>query len=189
MPTLSNVFIEKLECPITIKKVNKAIENMPMGKSPGPDGPTNAYYKKFNTILVSPLCSHFNKIMALNPLSTEALLAYVTVLPKPGKDPNYCVNYRPISLLNSDIKILAKILALRLQDHIVQLVHYDQTGFMRGRETRENTIRALQILHWMENGPDKIPRIALSMDAEKAFDRVKWGFMMEALKGVSLRRG
>lgn len=114
-------------------------------------------------------------------------MAYITIIPKEGKDPQYCANYRPISLLNSDIKkLLAKILAMRLQEHIGDLVHPDQTGFVKGREARDNTIRALHLLHWIQYGPEKAPRIVLQMDAEKAFDRVNWGFMKEVLKGVGL---
>lgn len=57
---------------------------------------------------------------------------------------------------------------------------------MKGREARDNTIRALHVLHCMQHGPDKAPRIVLSMDAEKALDRVNWGFMIEVLRGVGL---
>lgn len=159
---------------------------LPLGKSPGPDGLTNLYYKKFLSVLVVPLCNYFDSINTTNPLPLKALLAYITVLPKGRKDPQHCANYRPISSLNSDTKLLAEILALRLQEHIGELVHPDQTGFMKGREARDNTIRALHVLHWMQHGPDRAPRIILSMDAKKAFDRVSWGFMIEALRGVGL---
>lgn len=135
-----------------------------MGKSPGPDGLMNVYYKKFTPLLVAPLCSYLNKITASNSLPQEALLAYVTVLPKPRKDPQYCVNYRPISLLNSDTKFLAKILALRLQSHIVQLVYFDQMGFMKGRKTRDDTIRAIHVLYWKQNRPEKTQRISTCLD-------------------------
>ena len=70
--------------------------------------------------------------------------------------------------------------------HIGDLVYPDQTGFMKGREAKDNTIRALHLLHWMQHGPEKAPKIVLSMDAEKAFDRVNWGFMSEVLRGVGL---
>lgn len=93
LPALSPRIIEKLEGPITIEGISKAIGNLPMGKSPGPDGLTNAYYKKFVHILAIPLCSYLKKITASNPLPPEALLPYVTVLPEPGKDPQYCANY------------------------------------------------------------------------------------------------
>ena len=94
---------------------------------------TYLYYKTFSENLGAPICDYFNLINILNPLPPEALLAHITVLPKPGKDPQHCANYRPISLLNSDTKLLSKILALRLQDHLVKLVHPDQTSFMKGR--------------------------------------------------------
>lgn len=92
-----------------------------------PDGFTNAYYKKCISTLAFPLCSYFNSITVSNPLPPEALLTHVTVLPTLGKDPQHCASYWPISLLNSDTKLLAKILALRLQDCIVKIVHLDQT--------------------------------------------------------------
>lgn len=183
MPTTA---LEEMERPISVKELGKVITALPMGRSPGPDGFTNMYYKKFLSILLYPLCSYFISITSSNPLPPEALLAHVMVLPKPGKDPQHCTNYRPISLLNSNTKILAKILTLRIQDHIVKLVHPDQTGFMKGCEARDNTIRALHILHWTQNGPDQTPRVILSMDAEKAFDRVNWAFMTGVLREVGL---
>ena len=146
LPTLPLRIIKKLEGPITTEEICKVIKNLPNGKSPGPDGLTNVYYKKYSEILVMALCNYFNKLTDSNPLLPEALAAHVTVIPKAGKDPQFCANYRPISLLNSDTKLLAKILAIRLEDHLAQLVHRDQTGFMKGRETKDNTIRALHVL-------------------------------------------
>lgn len=60
--------------------------------------------------------------------------ALFVVLPKPDKDKLLCGSYCPISLLNSDVKVLAKILALRLQKVILHLVHRDQTGFIAWEE-------------------------------------------------------
>lgn len=68
----------------------------------------------------------------------------------------------------------------------MKLAHSDQTGFMNGREARDNTIQALHILHWMQHGPDKALRVTLSMDAVKAFNRVNWVFMIEVLRGMGL---
>lgn len=180
MPALPSVVIEEIECPITTEELGRVIATLPIGKSLGPDGLTNVYYKKFISRLASPLCGYFNSINASNPLPPEALLAYITVLPKPGKDLQYSANYRPISLLISNTKLLAKILAIRLQDHIVKLVQIKRVLW---RAVKLETICALHILHWMQHGPDKTPRVALSMDAEKAFDRVNWVFMIEVLRG------
>lgn len=57
---------------------------------------------------------------------------------------------------------------------------------MKNSEARDNTIRALHILHWAQEGPEQIPRVVLSMDAEKAFDKVNWAFMQEVLREIGL---
>lgn len=64
--------------------------------------------------------------------------AVIVVVPKPGKDPELCFSYRPISLLNVDAKILAKVLVTRLNAVILSLMHGDQTGFMPGKGTDIN---------------------------------------------------
>lgn len=89
---------------------------MQSGKSPGPDGFPSEFYKKFSTqlmlLLTSVLCDSL-KIGSLPPTFNQAC---ITLIAKKGKDPEDCASYRPISLLNSDVKIFAKVLAGRLED-------------------------------------------------------------------------
>lgn len=75
--------------------------------------------------------------------------ALIVVLPKPEKDKLKCGSYRPISLLNSDVKVLLKCLAIRLKKVIFHLVHPDQTGFMPGKSTYDN-IRRLYLHTYQE---------------------------------------
>ena len=79
-----------------MEEVESVVSLLPSGKSPGPDGFTNQYYKvMFNTI--GPhLCTYFNAVTRDSPLPPEALLAHIVVLPKQGKDPRQCASYRPI---------------------------------------------------------------------------------------------
>lgn len=87
----------------------------------------NVYYKKFLSTLIHLLYRYLNSITASNALPLEAVLAHVVVLPKSGKDLQHYTNYRPISLLNSDIKIFSKILMFALVlEHFLCMV--------RGRE-------------------------------------------------------
>lgn len=78
------------------------------------------------------------------------------------------------------------MLAVLLQDHVAALVHPDQTGFIVGHETRDDTFWALHFLHGAQKGPARVPCLVLSMDAEKAFDPIKWVYMAELLHGLGL---
>lgn len=75
------------------------------------------------------MCSYMNGIGAKWELRREALEAAITIIPKEGKDASTCSSYRPISLLNADVKLFAKILAGRLKTVINDLVHTDQSRF------------------------------------------------------------
>lgn len=92
------------------------------------------------------------------------------MIPKEGKDPKQCGSYRPISLLNADLKIFSKIIAMRLQQQLPSLIHQDQVGFVPTREARANTIKVLNSMHIANS--TKTPCVFLGTDAEKAFDLV-----------------
>lgn len=75
----------------------------------------------------------------------EMLRAYVVTLPKPGKDPTMPANFRPILLLNTDLKIYAKLIDKWLMDILPSLVHQDQMGFVKGRQYAHATRRIVNI--------------------------------------------
>lgn len=96
-----------------------------------------------------------------------------------GRDHTDPANFRPISLINVDSKILAKVLAIWLETVLPYITHSDQVGFIKGRSSTDNLRRLLHLM-WL-NSSNTAPVVADSLDAEKAFDRVEWGFLHSAL--------
>ncbi len=106
--------------------------------------------------------------------------ASISLLLKKDKDPLSCSSYRPISLLNVDVKILAKVLALCLESVLPTIISSDQTGFIKNRQSFFNIRRTLNILY--TSSSSQCPEVLLSLDTEKAFDRMEWGCLFYALQ-------
>ncbi|KAL1246966.1 hypothetical protein QQF64_034287, partial [Cirrhinus molitorella] len=90
----------------------------------------------------------------------------------------------PISLLNVDYKILAKVLARRLESILPKVINPDQSGFVKSRHGSDNVHRALNAIHYFHT--QKKASMILSLDAEKAFDRVEWPFLFFVFEKIGL---
>ena len=118
---------------------------MQRNKSPGIDGTPPQLYITFWDKL-GPLMLDMVRISIDEGFSRDVNLALISLLLKKDKDPVDCASYRPLSLLNADLKIYAKVLARRIQDHMPKLVNCDQTGFIKGRMAADNVRRLLHVV-------------------------------------------
>jgi hypothetical protein len=87
-------------------------------------------YQTFKEDLISIFLELFHKTEREEPLSNSFYEATITLIPKPHKDPTKKENIRPISFMNIYTKILNKILANRIQEHIKTIIYHDQVGFI-----------------------------------------------------------
>jgi hypothetical protein len=128
--------LHALEIPFTEHEIEEVIKNLPNDKSPGPDGFNNEFIK-----CCWPIIGHDIKKLIKDfyeeKISLESINStFITLIPK-FDNPTTANDFRPISLLNSVLKIITKLLANRLQKIILKLVHKNQYGFLKERSIQD----------------------------------------------------
>ena len=164
--------------PISMEECAEALRDMNSGKAPGLDGFPVEFYRKFWDLIGPDLLEVFNFSFSNGRLPFSQRSGGITLLYKKG-DVLDVRNWRPITLLCADYKILAKVLANRLLKVIATVVSPDQTCSVPGRFIGTN-IRFLRDLVYYANVKG-IGGAVISLAQEKAFDRVDWSFMLDVL--------
>ena len=170
---------DSLDDPLSLEEITGSLRKMQNNKAPGPDGFPVDFYKKFSAQLAPLLLDMFNDSLKNGTLPPTLRQASISLILKKGKKAEDCSSWRPISLLNADVKLLAKVLANRLDPCLPGIVSIDQTGFIRGRQLSSNIRRLLNIVLSPAVSPDA--EMIVSLDAEKAFDRVEWDYLFFTL--------
>lgn len=175
LPVLSEVERTEMESPLTLEELQRAVAELSGKKSPGPDGLPLEIYKQYGEVLLPELLEVLEEAAKEGRLPSSTTEANIVVIPKEGKDQSEVSSYRPISLLCSDVKIIARALASRLNKCIAKLVHLDQSGFIPGRSTSTNIRRAYLNLQVPTENTGS--RAILSLDTAKAFDSLEWEYL------------
>ena len=137
---MSTFDLHDLETPFSLEEIKKAIDDMPSGKAPGPDGFSRGVFRACWKIIKSDLHAVFHQLYNLDSRGLRRInSALIVLLPKKG-DAASISDYRPISLIHSVVKLFTKILARRLAPKLDLMVDHCQSAFIKGRCIQENYI-------------------------------------------------
>ncbi|KAL5573135.1 hypothetical protein UlMin_022732 [Ulmus minor] len=180
---------EQLDGRFDAEDVRTAIFQMAPSKSPGADGMSALFYKKYWPIVgeeVTTACLGFlNEGLDLGSIN-ETL---ITLLPK-VKCPTHMTEFRPISLCNVLYKIISKMLATRMRSVMNSIISEEQSAFIPGRLISDNAIIGFECLHALKRRRSKKKGfLALKLDMAKAYDRVEWSFIREVMKKLGFSEG
>ena len=180
IPKLSNDDRTSCEGKLTLHECWEALKSISSSKSPGNDDLTIEFYVCFFKDVGQHLIDALNLSFDYGILSTSQRQVVITLVEKKGKDKRYFKNWRPISLINVDTKILSKSLALRITKILSCLIHSDQTAYVKDRYIGESVRLINDVLEFTDH--EKIEAILFLADFEKAFDSIDHSFLFSALE-------
>ena len=171
---------DMLERPITKEELRSSLFDMKLNKSPGIDGLTVEFYQYFWHEIDDLYHSALMRALDMNQLHLSARKGIISLLPKKNRNLKLLKNWRPLTMLSIDYKILAKTLATRLKQVLPYLISMDQTGFMEGRQITNTIRKTIDIIQYCEKHNQK--GYILNLDYEKAFDRLELTAIIGSLK-------
>lgn len=177
LPKISLKQKESLNSLLSLTEFREAVKASSNNKAPGPDGFPVEIFKLFPKLTEK---LHECYIASKGLLLTKINIGKLVLLHKKGSK-DTLDNYRPLTMLNTDYKIIAKTLAERLQEILPSIIHPDQTGFIRGRSIKANILDA--ILASQHKSPYSA---ALLLDLTKAFDRVNHNWLRTVMDHFNL---
>ena len=180
IPTISEQ--HKLECEkaLSLEDLETSLFKMSIGKSPGNDGLSVEFYKTFwddiKNVFFESVC--YSRLVG--ELSISQRQAIIKLIEKKDKDKRFIANWRPISLLNVDTKIISKSLASRFIPILPTIISADQTAYVKGRYIGESIRLISDILECSDK--HNVAGYLLTVDLEKAFDSVDHTFLISCMK-------
>jgi hypothetical protein len=177
---LDNNEKETFDEDINLDEISKVIKILKPNKFPGEDGVISEFYQLFWQDIKNEFFEVIEFFFKFEyTLSASQYKGVLTLLHKGGEREDL-KNWRPLTLLNCDYKIISKLLAERLKNVLTKLIHPDQKGFVKGRNISEANRMIQDIIQYADEENEE--GIIVFLDQQKSFDRVEWGWVDFVLK-------
>ena len=168
-----------LDKDIESHEIVTAVKSLKAKKSPGEDGIIAEFYQLYWDLIKTEFTSLVNEIFSVTSLCNSQSKGMISLLFK-GGDRENIRNWRPLTVLNCDYKIIAKILSTRLKIVLPKIIHSDQKGFVSGRNISHANRLIQDIIHYVDSEDEE--GVIIFLDQQKAFDRIEWGWVKACLK-------
>lgn len=162
-----------LVAPFSMMENEAVVRDSDGSKSPGPDGYNFAFIKEFWYLIKNEVRIMFDQFHANEVLPKGMFSYFVTLIPKVSS-PMELKEYRPISLLGSLYKLLAKVLARRLAAVMNSIISPTQSAFLKGRHLVDGVLVVNELVDYAKKAKKEC--LIFKVDFEKAYDSVDWGF-------------
>jgi hypothetical protein len=175
---LTQSMVESLQRPIAMGELQKALANMAFGKSPGPDGITVEFYRSLWPVFGEEYLAMLQTAISRGSLPHGVTEGLIVLLHKGGARSSLN-NWRPITLLNVSYKLFTKVLQMRLQPVLMELISPDQSAFLPMRYILDNIFLTQETISYAKQSNQ--PLLFLKLDFSKAYDKVDLRFLFQAL--------
>ena len=183
IPKLSDEQKVLCEGEITSEECALLLESFESNKPPGNDGIPIEFYRKFWPLISDPFIQCANECFEKGEMSCSQKQAVITLIEKKRKDRSFLENWRPISLVNVDAKIMSKAIATRIKNVLPNIIHHNQTGFIKDRYIGETVRSIFDIMDFTVE--ENIPGLMIFIDFQKAFDSLEWNFLQSCLESFN----
>lgn len=171
---------------INEEEIEEVIDQLKNGKSPGLDGLTSEFYKVFKHVLIPILHNLFADTFKQKKMSESMKTGMIKIIYKNKGDKDHLKNYRPLSMLNTDYKILAKIMANRLKKVIPNIITTNQAYGVLNRDISDIVTNIRDLMWYMKEKGEG--GYLISIDLEKAFDRVEHKYLFDLIEKFGFGR-
>ncbi|GJX19256.1 RNA-directed DNA polymerase, eukaryota [Tanacetum coccineum] len=169
---------DDLELMVSNDEIRKAVWGCGENKSPGPDGYTFEFFRKFWTTIGPDFCSAVQWFFEHGAFAAGCNSSFVTLIPK-ILNPKLVSDFRPISLIGSIYKVITKILASRLSNVISDLISNVQTAFLPNRQILDGPFIVNEIISRCKIKNKKA--MIFKVDFAKAYDSIRWDYLDDVL--------
>ena len=177
---VTDVERELMEQDISIKELKIALKTTKRAKYPGPDGISSDWYIVFINKIGSLLVDAFNYALKVGRMHPSSRNGIISLIPKKNKSPSLLANWRPIILLCTDYKLLAKIISNRIRKNLDSIIGKSQNGFIPGRNINTCLRSTLDVLSYTEQ--KQLNAVLIAIDFQKAFDKCEYHVLDKVMK-------